>query len=67
MKRIKTEFFANPILVSINCDQRLPLDKITYFDDIVIRFDCVDKVKYRGKIRYFVNAYVCKSKIIFPA
>ena len=27
-------FFADPILVSINSDLRLPLDKITYFKDI---------------------------------
>ena len=66
-KNKKLIFFANLIIISINCDQRLPLDKITYFDDILIRFDCVDKVEYRGKTRYFVNAYVCISKIMLSA
>ena len=52
----KLNFFADPILVSINCDLRLPLGKITYFDDIIIHFNC-----------YFVDVYVCKSKIMLPA
>ena len=29
-KKKKLNFFADPILISINCDLRLPLDKITY-------------------------------------
>ena len=66
-KNKKLNLFADPILVSINCDLRLLLDKITYFEDIVIRFNCVDKIVYREKTCYFVDAYVCKSKMIFPA
>ena len=60
----KLNFFADSILVSINCNLRLPLDKITYFDDIILRFNCVDKIVYRGKTHYFVDAYVCESKIM---
>ena len=55
-KNKKMNFFADPVLVSINCDLRLPLDKITYFDDIVILFNCVDKIVYREKTHYFVDA-----------
>ena len=66
-KNKKLAFFADPILASINCDLRLPLDKITYFEDIVMRFICVDKIVYRRKTCYFVDAYVCKSKIMLPA
>ena len=66
-KNKKLNFFADPVLVTINCDLRLPLDKITYFDDIVIRFIRVDKIVYREKTRYFVDAYVCKSKTMLPA
>ena len=40
----KVNFFADAILVSINCDLRLPLNKITYFDDIVIQINCGDKI-----------------------
>ena len=52
-KNRKLNCFAHLILVSKNCDLRLPLDQITYFDDIVIRFNCVDKIEYREKSCYF--------------
>ena len=40
----KIDFFADPILVSISCDLRLPLDKITYLDYVIIRFNFVNKM-----------------------
>ena len=49
----KLNFFAHPILVSTNCDLRLLLNKITYFEDMVIRFNCVDKIIYREKACLF--------------
>ena len=61
-KSKKLNFFVNLVLVSINCNMRLPLDKITYFDDVIIRFNCVDKIVYREKTHYFVDAYVCKKQ-----
>ena len=66
-KNKKFKYFADPIRVSINCDLRLPLDKITYFDDIIIWFNCVDNIVYRVKTRYFADASVCKIKIMLPA
>ena len=41
---------------------RLLLDKITFIDNIVICFNCVDKIVYRERTCYFVDACVCKSK-----
>ena len=66
-KNGKLNFFDNSILVSISCDLRLPLDGINYFDDIEIWFNCVDKIVYREKTRYFVDAYVSESKIMLVA
>ena len=60
-------FFADPILVNINCDLKLPLDKITYFDNIIIWFYGIDNIAYREKTHYFVDAYICESKIVLPA
>ena len=60
----KLNFFVDSILIDINCALKLPLNKITCFDDIIIRFDPVDKVDYRGKTCYFVNAYISKGKIM---
>ena len=57
----KLNFFVDPILISMNCDLRQPLDKVSYFEDIVIRFNGVDKIVYKGKTRYFVYAYVSKN------
>ena len=48
-KNRKLNFFADPILVSKNFDLRLPLDKIMYFEDVVIQFDSDDKIIHRGK------------------
>ena len=66
-KNKNLNFFVDSILININCDLQLLLNKITYFDDIIIRFDGIDKVDYRGKTRYFVNAYICKGKIMLRA
>ena len=61
-KNKELNFFVDWILININCDLKLPLNKIIYFDDMIIRFDRDDKVDYREKTRCFVNAYVLKAK-----
>ena len=66
-KKKKLIFFADSILVNINCDMKLPLNRTTYFNDAIIRFDSVNEVCYRGKARYFVNTYICKGKTMLPA
>ena len=63
----KLNFFTDPILININCNQKLSLNKTTYFDDFVIHFDKVFDIDYREKIRFVVNAYICSSKIMLPA
>ena len=32
----KLNFFADPILIKINCNRKLSLNKMAYFDDLVI-------------------------------
>ena len=64
-KRLK--FFDDPILIRVNSNQRLSINKMTYFDDLVIHFDRVYDIDYRGKISFVVDAYVCSSKIMLPA
>ena len=63
----KLKFFTDPILIKINCNRKLSLNKMTYFDDLVIHFDKVYDIDYRGKITFVLDAYVCSSKIILPA
>ena len=63
----KLNFFRDPILININCNRKLSLNKMTYFDDLIIHFDKVFDIDYKGKIRSVVDAYVCSSKILLPA
>ena len=36
-------------LIRITCKQRLPLNKVVYFKDLIVIFDRIEKVTYRGK------------------
>ena len=51
----KLKFFTDPILIKINCNRKLSLNKMTYF-----------MTQIRGKIRLVIDAYVCSSKIMLP-
>ena len=56
-KNKKLNFFADPTLVTKNCNLRLLLHKITYFynvnnDDIILWFNCIDKIVH-GKNTLF--------------
>ena len=63
----RLNFYADPILIKINCNQRLQLNKMTYFDDLIIHFDRVYDINYGEKIRFVIDANVCSSYIILPA
>lgn len=65
-KNEKSIFFAEAILININCDERFPITKMTYFENIIIHINNVKKVCYMGKEKYRVNSYVCKSKNVLP-
>ena len=43
----KLNFFADPILIKINCYRKLSLNKKTYFDDLIIH---IDKIYDIGEI-----------------
>ena len=47
----RLNFFADPILIKTNCSRKLSLNKMTYFDYLVIHFNKVYNIDYRGKIR----------------
>ena len=61
-KNKQLNFFADLILTSIKSDLRLPLDKITYFEDIIIRFNGVDKIVYREKHTILLMLMFVKAK-----
>ena len=63
-KNKKLNFHVDSIVINIDCDHKLPLNRITH---LMIRFDRVRKVDYRGKRRYHVNAYICQGNIMLAA
>ena len=55
----------NNMLIRINAGH-LPANKITYFKDLVVCYDNVEKVKYRGKEKYCINTKVISGQILLP-
>ena len=48
----------------INCKQDIPLNKVVYLKDLIVVFDCVNKVDYREKIKYCIVCNVVKGDIL---
>ena len=51
-------------LFRINCQQDIPLNKVAYFKDLIVVFDRVDKVNYRGKIKYCIVCNIVEGDIL---
>ena len=52
-------------LLAINARQ-LPLCKITYFNDVIVLFDCICEVNCKRLKKYYIDVKVCKGKILWP-
>ena len=48
----------------INCKQDIPLNKVVYLKDVIVVFDFVDKVNYKGKIKYCIVCNIVKGDIL---
>ena len=61
-------YLLNNMLIFINATNKilLPTNKITYFKDLVVCYDCVERVNYRGKECYCINARVIGGQILLP-
>ena len=57
--------FLDFSLIRINAG-RLPIDKITYFKDLAIYYEGIEKILYRGKEKYCLVARVISGKILLP-
>ena len=51
-------------LFRINCKQNIPLNKVVYLKELVVVFDYIDKVNYRGKIKYCIVCNIVKGDIL---
>ena len=61
----KEEFvnlFCSSGIIQID-GRRLLLGKITYFKDVIILFDGLDKVVCHDYNKFFINACICSGKV----
>ena len=63
----RLNLFADLILLKINCNRKLSLNKMLYFDDLIIHFDKIYNIDYKEKRRLVGDAYAYSSKIMLPA
>ena len=48
----------------INSKQDIPLNKVVYLKELIVVFDCVNKVTYKGKIKYCIVCNIVKGDIL---
>ena len=48
----------------INSKQDIPLNKVVYLKDLIVVFDYIDKVNYKGKIKYCIVCNIIEGYIL---
>ena len=48
----------------INTKQHIPLNTVVYLRDLIVVFDRVDKVNYKGKMKYCIVCNIVKGDIL---
>ena len=51
-------------LIRVTCEQRLPLNKVIYFKDLIVIFDRVEEVTCRGKKKYCIVCNIISSDVL---
>ena len=51
-------------LIRITCEQRLPLNKVIYFKDLIVIFDRVEEVTCRGKKKYCIVCNMISGDVL---
>ena len=51
-------------LIRITCKQRLPLNKVVYFRDLIVIFDRIEKITYRGKSKYCIVSNMISGDVL---
>ena len=82
IQRLLSEFFyrtgaavEKPNFINLFCSlwviqidgRRLPLGKITYFEDVIILIDGLSEVVCHEYNKLFINAHICCGKILLPS
>ena len=58
-------YLLDDMLLSLSAGH-LPKKKVTYFKDLVVCYDNIGKVKYRGQERYHINAKIISGQMLLP-
>ena len=48
----------------LNCQQHFPLNKVVYLRDLIVVFKRIDKINYKGKIKYCIVSDVVQGDIL---
>ena len=48
----------------LNCQQHIPLNKVVYLRDLIVVFKRIDKINYKGKIKYCIVSDVVQGDIL---
>ena len=51
-------------LIRVTCEQRLPLNKVIYFKDLIVIFDRVEEVTCRGKKKYCIVCNMISGDVL---
>ena len=51
-------------LIRVTCEQRLPLNKVIYFKDLIVIFDRVEEVTCRGKKKYCIVSDMISGDVL---
>ena len=51
-------------LIRIDCKQKIPLNKVTYFKDLIGVFNSIDRVNYRKKIKYCIVCDIVDGSVL---
>ena len=51
-------------LIRVTCEQRLPLNKVIYFKDLIVIFDRIEEITYRGKKKYCIVCNMISGDVL---
>ena len=51
-------------LIRINCKQKIPLNKVIYFKDLIVDFNRIDRVNYRKKMKYCIVCNILEGSVL---
>ena len=48
----------------LNCEQEIPINKFVYLKDLIVAFKRVDKINYKGKLKYCIVSNIEQGDIL---